>query len=70
MPGFHARVRNWAIKQDNQLSLSREIESEAWSESPEPTKAMEGGVLWLRSYMNPEFNSDAKGSRAGHHKEP
>ena len=58
------------MEKESQLSLSRETESEAWSEIPEPTKAVEAGVPWLRGRINTEVNPGAKGSRAGCYKGP
>lgn len=58
------------MEQGSQLSLSREIESKAWSGNPEPTKQARARELWLRSCMSPEFNSGVKGYRAECYKGP
>lgn len=58
------------MEEDSPLSLCRETESEAWSEIPEPTKAVEVGAPWLRSCINTEFNPGTKSSRVECYKGP
>lgn len=58
------------MEEDSPLSLSRNTESEASSEIPEPIKAGEVGAPWIRSCRNPGFNPGAKSSRAGCYEGP